>query len=243
MRGVSIYLLDVINKNLTGFWMDVDDFLLVVKRYYYIYTSTASYIAGRNVVHRMKKESQKMQWCIIFSSFSVVWSAEYQYSFKVKATQSISALVTFWNSTAWIDLISRWYCTEKSQKGEKEYNMASLLRLLPSKGARVLPSNNSMSMGINVFGKSHNLHNWKSALSTTVVDRFFSSNTKHRNIGISAHIDRWVNDVLCDHSCNDKCESRDLECICWWRKKMNNNWFDMWIGKIEKRPVTMLHHL
>jgi len=56
--------------------------------------------------------------------------------------------------------------------------MASLLRLLPSvKANRILPQGNKSFIG----------SNW-GALSTTST-RFFSSDTKHRNIGISAHID------------------------------------------------------
>jgi elongation factor G len=70
--------------------------------------------------------------------------------------------------------------------------MASLLRLLPSRAGRVLPttpinaSNNAGSM-LKKFSSPIGGNHWN-ALSTTA-GRFFSSQTKHRNIGISAHID------------------------------------------------------
>ena len=62
-------------------------------------------------------------------------------------------------------------------------SMNSVLRLLPSRGLRVAPN------------KIHALHpslkNWQS--SSSVLAKFFSTEEKkHRNIGISAHIDRYV---------------------------------------------------
>mmetsp|Transcript_10351 Transcript_10351/g.12008 ORF Transcript_10351/g.12008 Transcript_10351/m.12008 type:complete len:754 (-) Transcript_10351:134-2395(-) len=66
--------------------------------------------------------------------------------------------------------------------------MSSLFRLLPGKAVRVLPSNNA---GLNKLSLCGN----RGILSTSTTanlnfgSRFFSSKTKHRNIGISAHID------------------------------------------------------
>ena len=75
--------------------------------------------------------------------------------------------------------------------------MASLLRLLPSKAAR-----HNNGGGVHMMKKLSSLssvqltstvgigYNPWSALTTA--NRFFSAETKHRNIGISAHIDRYV---------------------------------------------------
>mmetsp|Transcript_19633 Transcript_19633/g.24209 ORF Transcript_19633/g.24209 Transcript_19633/m.24209 type:complete len:754 (+) Transcript_19633:137-2398(+) len=66
--------------------------------------------------------------------------------------------------------------------------MSSLFRLLPGKAVRVLPSNNA---GLNKLSLCGN----RGILSTSTTanlnfgSRYFSSKTKHRNIGISAHID------------------------------------------------------
>ena len=63
--------------------------------------------------------------------------------------------------------------------------MASLLRLIPSKLSRVVPAHN-----LNSFGRAgqRNGGHWNAMYAT--VNRFLSSGKRHRNIGISAHIDR-----------------------------------------------------
>ena len=65
--------------------------------------------------------------------------------------------------------------------------MASTMRLLSSR-ARNMFSNRGMSkISPEIFAPQKN--HWSGILSTTA-NRFFSADTKHRNIGISAHIDR-----------------------------------------------------
>lgn len=71
--------------------------------------------------------------------------------------------------------------------------MTSLLRLLPSRTSRVL-ANASANANANVNANANHGRHWGS-LSASLANctsnrfRFFSSETKHRNIGISAHID------------------------------------------------------